>query len=171
MDFTLNRLWSDDVTEYLCSKQTENKFLSAEAIPTPDYVSDEIVIGAVYKSECVGYNFGPITQREFNSEKCWSIITDTRYQARFVSNNRLYCAFVPLEVLTYKITFKKTFEVWKHDRPYGSTDSEIKGKLTVSSQHLVKVLCTSPTNTMPEILYIPYREFIDGYRITRYQEL
>lgn len=140
--------------------------MSAEVTPTPDYVSDEIVIGAVYKSECVGYNFGPITQREFNSEKCWSIITDTRYQARFVSNNRLYCAFVPLEVLTYKITFKKTFEVWKHDRPYGSNEHETQEKLSVSSHHLVKVLCTSPTNTMPEILYIPYREFVDGYRIT-----
>lgn len=140
--------------------------MSAEVTPTPDYVSDEIVIGAVYKSERVGYNFGPITQREFNSEKCWSIITDTRYQARFVSNNRLYCAFVPLEVLTYKVTFKKTFESWKYDRPYNSTESNIQGKLSVSSHHLVKVLYTSPTNTMPEILYIPYREFVDGYRIT-----
>lgn len=130
-------------------QQISSEFESAVVVPTPDYVLDEIVFGAIYKLLPGSYDMGAFTKDDLTSNNCWHYITNNWRRRR--NNKIINNSFVPLEVISYKVTYKKSYTTHT--------------KNSVFNCNLVKVLSTNPDTFMTEILYLVLRDFVESYKI------
>lgn len=126
-----------------------NSFQSVEVVLTPNYVSEEIVFGAIYKASTEQYHVGIFTKTQIEDNSCWTIITSGRSDYKRTKNN--YKTFVPLEVISYKVAFNKKYE--NHN------------KSSIFNINLVKILATNSDMFLTDIVFITLRDFIENYQI------
>lgn len=142
---------------FITSSSSEFQF--ARLVETPDYVSDEVNIGAIYRFKHGMICNGIYSSSSFNTPQCWDLIIkpNIAHPGRGFLRTHLRTSktIVPLEVLSYEITYMKTSEIV--DTKIGTTKTSTT--YTKSKVNIVKALCSG--EDIMEIAYIVLSDFIE----------